>query len=122
MSAAKNPLYEFGPYCIEIETGKLWRSDQAVSLRPTERKLLLVLVKESIQAGGIIIEPMDPRDLIRKVWGRADAVEIGTVHQTASRLRSAIGDSEKNIIETVHNEGYRLIVPVTARVLSETVT
>lgn len=78
-----------------------------------ERKPIEVLLYLLQHAGDVVGED----ELLQSVWpGRF----LGDNHvsQAISRIRKALGDTDKSIIATVHGFGYRLVAPVRCEIVS----
>jgi DNA-binding winged helix-turn-helix (wHTH) protein len=60
------------------------------------------------------------RELIEAVWGNADHISEASLTTAMSKLRAALGESGRDIIEAVHGAGYRIDAPVEVTTACET--
>jgi TolB-like protein/DNA-binding winged helix-turn-helix (wHTH) protein/Tfp pilus assembly protein PilF len=103
MATSTRLAYEFGAFHLEPSERTLLRQGEPVILTPKVFDTLVFLVEN---ASRLITKD----EFMKQVW--ADAfVEEGTLAQSISQLRKALGDSE--MIETVSKKGYRFQAPVT---------
>jgi len=93
-------LYEFGPFRLEPNEGKLLRSNEIVELTPKTFDTLVLLVRNS----GHLLEK---EELIRMLWPDT-FVEEGSLSNNIFLLRKALGE-EPPYIETVPKRGYRFV-------------
>ncbi len=93
---------EAGGLVVDLATKRVTRDGEAVSLTPTEFKLLTVLMRHP---GEVI----SAEDLVREVWGPQYANEIGFVRRYVWHLRQKVEKDPENP-RYIHNErgfGYR---------------
>jgi DNA-binding winged helix-turn-helix (wHTH) protein len=76
--------------------------------RPIEAKPLALLHALLIGAGAVVTK----RALIEAAWGNADHVSEASLTTGMSKLRTALGDKGRGLIEMVPALGYRITVPV----------
>jgi DNA-binding winged helix-turn-helix (wHTH) protein len=98
----KSQIYEFGPYRLHCDDGKLWRDTTEVRLRPKLFDLLILFIE---QRGQIL----DKEELIQKLWPHS-IVEESNLTVTINALRSLLDDGQ--YIETVARRGYRFTAEV----------
>jgi eukaryotic-like serine/threonine-protein kinase len=100
------PLYEFGPFRLDVAERLLLRNRAAIPLQPKAFDLLLVLV----QNRGHLVEK---DELLRTVWPDTIVEEVNLANNV-SILRKILGggaDGEP-VIETVPRRGYRFLADV----------
>ena len=105
--AISRPVYEFGPFRLNLAEHQLSRDGRAVPLTPKVFDTLRILVENS----GHMLEK---DELMKAVW--ADSfVEEGNLTRNISTLRAALGedDEDHRYIETVPKRGYRFVAKVT---------
>jgi len=101
-------VWSFGRAELDDYRHELRVDGHPVPLEAKPYSLLRVLVQ---RAG----ETLSKDELIDTVWpGRV--VTEGVLAKCVTKLRSALGDDEQQIIRTVHGYGYRLAAEVTAHV------
>jgi DNA-binding winged helix-turn-helix (wHTH) protein len=96
------PLYEFGPFKLDVRDQRLTREGVPVPLPPKEFETLQCLA----EARGRLVTQ---KELLDRVWPGVN-VEVGTIAQRISALRKALGrdSAGRDYIETVPRRGYRL--------------
>jgi DNA-binding winged helix-turn-helix (wHTH) protein/TolB-like protein len=100
MLKVDNPLYEFGPFTLDLKKRVLLRENQPVPLTPKVFETLVVLVQNKQQV-------VSKDDLMKSVWPDS-FVEESNLSQNIFTLRKALGDSQnKRYIVTVPGRGYR---------------
>lgn len=106
-----SPVYEFGPFRLDLRERRLLRGDTAVAVPVKLFDLLAVLVATP----GTL---RTRSELIEEVWPRT-IVEEHSLTSRISTLRKVLGDEGETpvYIETVRGIGYRFITPV--RVVEE---
>lgn len=100
------PVYEFGPFRLDVSERVLSRGGRAVTLPPKAFDTLVALVERR----GRLVE----RDeLLGLVWPDV-SVEDGNLSSNVSIVRRALGDdtAEPQYIETIPKRGYRFVAPV----------
>jgi DNA-binding winged helix-turn-helix (wHTH) protein len=106
MAKHRPPVYEFGPFRLDIAEHRLSRGGRPVRLTCKVFDLLTLLVRHS---GHLISKD----ELLRAVW--ADSiVEENNLTVSMSALRKALGEkgAKRRYIETVHKIGYRFVAEV----------
>jgi len=98
--------YRFEHYVLNLRRGCLLNAGREVELRPKSFHVLEFLVEN---AGRLVAK----EELIKAVWPNV-VVSDESVTRCVSEVRSALQDSEQQIIRTVPRRGYILAVPVTA--------
>ena len=87
---------------LDLSSHRLYINDKAVTIGPTEFKLLELFMRNPNRA-------FDRSQLLDRVWGRSVYVEERTVDVHVLRLRKVLKPSGRDhIIETVRGLGYRL--------------
>jgi DNA-binding winged helix-turn-helix (wHTH) protein len=91
------------PLWLDLANERLWRGDQALSLRPKTFALLRYLVEHPAQL-------LTKAALLEALWPEATASEV-VLSVCIRELRQALGDVAKTprFIETAHRRGYRFI-------------
>lgn len=91
-----------GDLVVDLLARRVWRKRELIHLTPTEFKLLTTLMRH---AG----EVLEPRQLVREVWGEQYMNDEGYVRRYIWHLRNKIEPDPTNPIY-IHNEhgyGYR---------------
>jgi DNA-binding winged helix-turn-helix (wHTH) protein len=83
--------------------------------RPLEAKPTALLHALLIRPGALVSK----RTLIEAVWGNADHISEASLTTAVSKLRTALGETGRDIIEVVHGSGYRISLPVEVSVARE---
>ncbi len=93
----------FPPYRLDLESQRLWRGLDEITLKPKTIAILLHLATHPRKL-------ISKEELLRAVWGET-TVSSDTVRSTLRELRRALGDdaAAPQFIETVHGRGYRFI-------------
>ncbi|MDA7427024.1 winged helix-turn-helix domain-containing protein [Primorskyibacter aestuariivivens] len=94
------------------ETGRVVDSDggvreangEAVDLRPQTRQVLALLVRSPNQT-------VSKEDFVSAVWEGRQVSEDSLV-QCIAEIRAALGDTDREIIQTLPRKGYRFVPPV----------
>lgn len=76
--------------------------------RPIEAKPLAVLQALLLHAG----TRLGKRDLIEIVWGNADHISEASLTTAISKLRAALGEAGRDLIDVVPGSGYRIAAKV----------
>jgi DNA-binding winged helix-turn-helix (wHTH) protein len=84
--------------------------------RALEAKPLALLHALLTRAGTVVSK----RALIEAVWGNADVISEASLTTAMSKLRAALGDPARDIIEAVHGSGYRIAQTVEVTAARET--
>jgi DNA-binding winged helix-turn-helix (wHTH) protein len=101
------PVYNFGPFQLDIGEQILLRDGQTLPLKPKVFGVLAALVENS---GRVVCKD----ELMKQVW--ADSfVEEGNLAVSIFEIRKALGGSPNGhkYIETVPRRGYRFVACVT---------
>jgi len=103
ISERTNPVYEFGPFRLEIGERRLVREGRSIPLTGKAFDTLRVLVERH----GTLVSKSD---LMNAVWPET-AVEENSVDRNISALRKALGEKSdgRQYIETIPRAGYRFI-------------
>jgi DNA-binding winged helix-turn-helix (wHTH) protein len=102
------PVFSFGPFDLDSETGDLTRNGGRVRLRPQPCAVLLHL----IQNAGTFVSRAQ---LHRHLWPEGTFVDFDQgLNSCIKQVRAALGDSgrQSRYIETLSRRGYRFLVPV----------
>jgi DNA-binding winged helix-turn-helix (wHTH) protein len=83
--------------------------------RPLEAKPTALLHALLTRPGALVSK----RTLIEAVWGNADHISEASLTTAVSKLRAALGETGRDIIEVVHGSGYRISLPVEVSVARE---
>jgi len=83
--------------------------------RPLEAKPTALLHALLTRPGALVSK----RTLIEAVWGNADHISEASLTTAMSKLRAALGETGRDIIEVVHGSGYRISLPVEVSVARE---
>src|SRR5512132_1239406 len=94
----------FGPFCLDVTHGRLWRGNQPIALRPRSLAVLQYLVEHH---GRLLTKA----ELRRHVWAGTHVTDI-VLRVSIWEIRAALGDSATTpcYVETVGQEGYRFLV------------
>jgi DNA-binding winged helix-turn-helix (wHTH) protein/pimeloyl-ACP methyl ester carboxylesterase len=105
-SERANPVFEFGPFRLEVREHRLVRGDQATSLTGKAFNTLCVLVERHGQL-------VSKQELMAAVWP-GTSVEENNLDRNISTLRKVLGEqiNGESYIETVPRMGYRFVAPV----------
>lgn len=103
---AELPIYEFGPFLLDLSVRRLFLNGQAVHLTAKLFDILLSLV----QRRG---EVVSKEELMREIWPD-QFVEDSNLTVCVCMLRKALGEKsgERGYIETVPKRGYRFVARV----------
>ena len=99
----------FGPFCLDVTHGRLWRGEQPMALRPRSLAVLQYLVEHP----GCLVTKAELR---RQVWAGTHVTDI-VLRVSIREIRVALGDSATtpHYVETVGQEGYRFLVGASQR-------
>jgi len=103
-SARVPPVYQFGPFRLEVLERRLLRGGDLVPLagKPFDTLVLLVEGAGTLQKQQVLID---------RLWPDV-AVEQNNLQQNISLVRRALGGTGGVEIETVRGQGYRLLTEV----------
>lgn len=106
MDKYKLPVYEFGPFRLEVSERRLLRGGRPVHVTHKVFNLLALLV----QYNGHLISK---DELMREVWPDS-IVEENNLTVSMAALRKALGEerAKQRYIATVHKIGYRFVAGV----------
>jgi Tol biopolymer transport system component/DNA-binding winged helix-turn-helix (wHTH) protein len=106
MNKHAKPVYEFGPYRLDVAERLLLRDGSPVPLTPKVFDTLLVLVENS----GHLVEK---DELMKRLWPDTFVEEV-TLARNISDLRKALAEASngQKYIDTVPKRGYRFIASV----------
>jgi DNA-binding winged helix-turn-helix (wHTH) protein/tetratricopeptide (TPR) repeat protein len=76
--------------------------------RPLEAKPLALLHALLLRDGTVVTK----RALIEAVWGNADHISESSLTVAMSKLRTALGETARDLIQVVPGAGYRIVAPV----------
>src|SRR5262245_27935677 len=110
-----SPIYEFGPFRLEIGERRLLCEGEPVQLRIKVLDTLHALVEHP---GRLLTKD----ELMRRIWPDS-VVEENNLNHNISVLRGALGEraTGQNYIETVPRVGYRFVAGVKRSGASEPV-
>jgi DNA-binding winged helix-turn-helix (wHTH) protein len=104
MSHQLKPIYEFGPYRLDVAERILSRDGKVVPLQPKVFDLLLVMVERHGRLLG-------KDELMKSVWPDT-VVEEANLANNISILRKTLGENGRQFIETAPKRGYRFVADV----------
>lgn len=106
MSHPGRSAFEFGPFRLDPQEGRLLRGDEPVPLPPKTFELLVLLVERS---GHLVSK----EELVGTLWPDT-FVEEANLNNHLWRLRRALGQSRsgEEYIETVPKRGFRFVAEV----------
>jgi DNA-binding response OmpR family regulator len=105
LSNSESDLLFAGDLVIDVSRGQVTRGEQALSLTPTEFRLLVLLVKHRGQA-------LQRAQIIEDIWGYPsdpDSERLVNVHIRRLREKVELDPSKPRLILTVPGIGYRLV-------------
>jgi two-component system phosphate regulon response regulator PhoB len=93
-----------GPIRLDVDGHRAWLEDEELVLTAIEYRLLHTFVSRKGR--------VQSRDqLIDAVWGVGTAITTRTIDVHVKRLRTKLGPTAADYIDTVWGVGYRLVVP-----------
>jgi pimeloyl-ACP methyl ester carboxylesterase len=101
-----DPIHRFGPFELDLGSGRLLHGETELKLRPKAFELLRLLVEGH---GRLFSKD----ELIQTLWPGTVASDDSLV-QAVSDVRAALGSAAAEIVVTVPKRGYRLGVSATA--------
>jgi DNA-binding winged helix-turn-helix (wHTH) protein/TolB-like protein len=104
MNAAMGAL-RFKGFTLDVATSSLMRGDQQVALRPQPFKVLAYLARHS----GRLVKNSE---LVESCWDNPKQTSANSLAQCIKAIREALGESDQEIIRTVHGRGYIFAAPV----------
>src|SRR5262245_42048788 len=98
----------FGPFRLLLTTKQLWRNGTRIEIRPMPFAVLIYLAQHPEQV-------VSGKELLKAVWG-GTYVSHTVVRVCVREIRRALQDEvvSPRYIETVGQQGYRFIAPITA--------
>src|SRR5688572_9445205 len=99
-------VHRFGPFELDLASGRLFRGDRRVPLSGPQAAILVKLVSH---AGEVV-----PKDaLLEAAWG-AISVQDNSIDKALSDVRRALGETRihRTYIETLRHKGYRFAAAV----------
>jgi len=102
-AAAERKVHVFGSVSIDLDRWNVTKDNEAVSLSPTEFRMLKFLAENKGRA-------ISEEELLQAVWGLEEGVERGYVRRYVWFLRQKLERDPANpeIIQTVRGFGYRI--------------
>ena len=94
-------LLQFGDLEVDMNSCQVNRAGQNIVLTAREFQLLAFLVQHPRQM-------FNKEQLLDRVWGELEAVNLNVVEVHISSLRTKLGDQDKSLIRTVRGLGYCL--------------
>ena len=94
-------LVRFGPLEVDLNSCQVTREGQPVVLTAREFQLLAFFMQHPRQM-------FNKEQLLDRVWGELEAVNLNVVEVHISSLRSKLSDQDKSLIRTVRGLGYCL--------------
>ncbi|MEW6208482.1 MAG: winged helix-turn-helix domain-containing protein [Acidobacteriota bacterium] len=106
MRQINHPVYEFGPFCLDVAKRVLLRGGEPVPLTPKAFDMLLVLVQHQGQV-------LEKDKLMEMLWPDSE-VEEANLPQNISALRKALGETpdKRRYITTIPGRGYKFSAEV----------
>src|ERR1700761_553757 len=100
-------LLRFATFTLDISGSVVKQGDRLLSLRRQPFKVLIYLAE---RPGRLVTN----RELIEACWENARGTSVNSLAQCIKAIREALGDSDQEIIKTVHGQGYVFSAQVTA--------
>jgi len=94
-------MVQFADLELDLAACQVTRSGQPVPVTAREFQLLAFLMQNPRQM-------FNKEQLLDRVWGEQEAVNLNVVEVHISSLRTKLGDQEKSLIRTVRGLGYCL--------------
>src|SRR5215831_12021282 len=93
----------FGPFCLDVTHGRLWRGEHVLALRPRSLAVLRYLAEHP---GRLVTKA----ELQQQVWAGTH-VSASVLRVSITEIRAALGDSATapRYLETVGQQGYRFL-------------
>jgi predicted ATPase len=94
----------FGPFCLDVTHGRLWRGEQVIHLRPRSLAMLRYLVEHPARL-------VTKAELRQHVWAGTHVTDT-VLRASVKDIRAALGDvaAAPHYLETVGRQGYRFLV------------
>jgi DNA-binding winged helix-turn-helix (wHTH) protein/TolB-like protein len=100
-------VLRFEGFTLDVGGGVLMRDGKPLALRRQPFKVLVYLAERS---GRLVSN----KELIDKCWDNPKHTSINSLAQCVRAIREALGETEHDIIRTVHGQGYVFAPPVLA--------
>ena len=97
------PTRQIGKIALDITERRLLVEGEVIALAPKEVQLLDELTK---QPGAFISQ----QELLRRIWGLHHSEDTHYIRVLVRQLRKKIDPFEKDLIETMPKQGYRIAV------------
>ena len=93
----------FGPFCLDVTHGRLWRGEHVLALRPRSLAVLRYLAEHP---GRLVTKA----ELQQQVWAGTH-VSTSVLRVSITEIRAALGDAATapRYLETVGQQGYRFL-------------
>ena len=95
----------FEAFTLDVSGGTLMRGRKPVPLRRQPLKVLAYLAERS---GGLVTN----RELIESCWDNPKQTSANSLAQCVKAIREALGETDHEIIRTIHGQGYVFAAPV----------
>jgi DNA-binding winged helix-turn-helix (wHTH) protein/TolB-like protein len=108
-------LLRFATFTLDISGSVVRQGDRLLALRRQPFKVLIYLVE---RPGRLVTN----RELIEACWENPRQTSVNSLAQCIKAIREALGETDQEIVRTVHGQGYVFTAPVTAEPSSEGAT
>jgi DNA-binding winged helix-turn-helix (wHTH) protein/TolB-like protein len=98
-------VLRFEGFTLDVQGGVLMRDGERVLLRPQPFKVLAYLAERSGQL-------VSNKELIDRCWDNPRHTSINSLAQCIKAIREALGETDHEIVRTVHGQGYVFAPPV----------
>jgi DNA-binding winged helix-turn-helix (wHTH) protein/TolB-like protein len=105
-------LFRFATFTLDISGNVVKQGDRLLALRRQPFKVLSYLVE---RPGRLVTN----RELIESCWEHSRRTSVNSLAQCIKAIREALGETDQEIIRTVHGQGYVFTAHVTAEVSAE---
>jgi predicted ATPase len=97
-------LIAFGPFCVDVTHGRLWRGEQVIHVRPRSLAMLRYLVEHPARL-------VTKAELRQHVWAGTHVTDH-VLRASVKEIRAALGDvaAAPHYLETVGGQGDRFLV------------
>jgi DNA-binding winged helix-turn-helix (wHTH) protein/TolB-like protein/Flp pilus assembly protein TadD len=95
----------FASFTLDVSAGVLMRAGRPVLLRPQPLKVLAYLAERSGQL-------VTNKELIESCWDNPRQTSGNSLTQCIKAIREALGETDQDIVRTVHGRGYLFAAPV----------
>src|SRR5262245_42653939 len=100
-------VLRFEGFTLDVTGGVVMRDGKPLALRRQPFKVLVYLAERS---GRLVSN----KELIDKCWDNPKHTSINSLAQCVRAIREALGETEHEIVRTVHGQGYVFAPPVLA--------